>query len=97
VVADPKHPAKRACRNILASTLEKGFQYSIPQNTPAQKAVQSVQLTNLPRGGTVAVIKRLTGSMIVELTIMVVIPYTANIQIKTLTKYSIEVILESYL
>jgi hypothetical protein len=82
---------------MLPSALQKGFQYSILQNTPAQKAVHNIQLTSFPKGGTQAVIRFLTGSMIVELTMMVVIPYTAIIQTKTLTKYSIKVVRVSYL
>ena len=97
VVADPKQPEKSACINTLPSAFEKGFQYSILQNTPAQKAVQSIQFTSAPSGGIVFVIILRTGSMIAELTMMVVMPQTAKTQINTLTKYSILVIRQSYL
>tara|TARA_S200002703_G_scaffold147841_1_gene143986 strand:- start:918 stop:1097 length:180 start_codon:yes stop_codon:yes gene_type:complete len=59
---------------MLPSAFEKGFQYNILQNTPLQKAIHNIQLTSFPSGGTQAVIRFLTGSMIVELTMIVDMP-----------------------
>jgi len=82
----PIQPANNAPRYSFVPNWWKGFQCSVAQNTPAQKLVHKKQFTSFPKGGTTLVINFLTGSIIVLLTTIVVVPNTAITQTNTSTK-----------